>query len=145
MKGQTLLTHHAFTMPSCHWSTSHLTLGSLGLALSQGSLRASAAPPCGHLLRSSLVSSAAASQELSCKPSCEPSCELSHELSCVLPIVSLPKGPSAQHTSWDLLCTPIVMIHPNFSHPFPSPLRPHLLQHMHQHHHQPYSQFQSCQ
>ena len=39
----------------------------------------------------------------------------------------------------------VVMIHPNFSHPFPSPLQPHLLQHMHQHQHQPYSQFQSSQ
>ena len=39
----------------------------------------------------------------------------------------------------------IVMIHPNFSHPFPSPLRPHLLQHMHQHQHQPYNQFQPSQ
>ena len=39
----------------------------------------------------------------------------------------------------------IVMIHPNFSHPSPSPLRPHLLQYMRQHHHQPYNQFQPSQ
>ena len=38
-----------------------------------------------------------------------------------------------------------VMIHPNFSHPFPSPLQPHLLQYMHQHQHQPYNQFQPSQ
>ena len=38
-----------------------------------------------------------------------------------------------------------VMIHPNFSHPFPSPLRPHLLQYMHQHQHQPHNQFQPSQ
>ena len=41
--------------------------------------------------------------------------------------------------------TTTVMIHPNFSHPFPSPLRPHLLQYMHQHQHQPYNQFQPSQ
>ena len=38
-----------------------------------------------------------------------------------------------------------VMIHPNFSHLFPSPLQPHLLQYMHQHQHQPYNQFQPSQ
>ena len=38
-----------------------------------------------------------------------------------------------------------VMIHPNFSHPFLSPLRPHLLQYMHQHQHQPHNQFQPSQ
>ena len=38
-----------------------------------------------------------------------------------------------------------VMIHPNFSHPFPSPLRLHLLQYMHQHQHQPHNQFQPSQ
>ena len=42
----------------------------------------------------------------------------------------------------DMLCifklAIFVMIHPNFSHSFPSPLRPHLLLHLH---HQPYSQF----
>ena len=36
----------------------------------------------------------------------------------------------------------IVMIHPNFSHPFLLPLRPHLLLHPY---HQPYSQFQFSQ
>ena len=38
-----------------------------------------------------------------------------------------------------------VMIHPNFSHPFLSLLRLHLLQYMHQYQHQPYNQFQPSQ
>src|SRR5438105_991369 len=92
MKGQTLLTHYAFTMPSCHWSILCLTLGSLGSALSWGSLRASAAPPHRYLLGPSPVLLAAASQDPSCEPShesshepsCKPSYELSHEPSCEL-------------------------------------------------------------
>ena len=48
-------------------------------------------------------------------------------------------------TTASLVHTHPVMIHPNFSHPFPSPLQPHLLQYMHQHQHQPYNQFQPSQ
>ena len=48
--------------------------------------------------------------------------------------------------SFEMFMTLCVMIHPNFSHPFLSPLQPHLLlQHLHQHHHQLYSQFQFSQ